>query len=108
MSKTKFTDQFISEQKQIMDRFEAGLCNHNIPGKENKKQCFIDFDKGRITAAQNYADALDEIKRLNARITELVDIGDNLFNSLNPIVWKHEWLDNWWKLSSCIRRERDK
>ena len=71
MSKTIFTDQFISEQKQIMDKFEAALCNYCIPGKENKEQCFIDFDKGRITAAQNYADALDEIKRLKARTAEL-------------------------------------
>ena len=54
-----------------MDKFEAALCNYCIPGKENKEQCFIDFDKGRITAAQNYADALDEIKRLKARIAEL-------------------------------------
>ena len=107
MSKTIFTDQFISEQKQIMDKFEAALCNYCIPGKENKEQCFIDFDKGRITAAQNYADALDEIKRLKARITELVDSGDNLFDSLNPIAWKHEWLDKWWELSSCRRRERE-
>lgn len=107
MSKTIFTDQFISEQKQIMDKFEAALCNYCIPGKENKEQCFIDFDKGRITAAQNYADALDEIKRLKARITELVDSGDNLFDSLNPIAWKHEWIDKWWKLSNRIRKERE-
>jgi len=40
-------------------------------------------------------------------VDELVNIGDNLFDSLNPIAWKHEWLDKWWKLSSCRRGERE-
>ena len=71
MSKTKFTNQFITEQKQIMDSFEAALCNYSVPGKENKAQCWIDFEKGRITAVQNYADALDEIIRLQTLICDL-------------------------------------
>ena len=48
------------------------------------------------------------IAELEAMVDELVNIGDNLFDSLNPIAWKHEWLDKWWKLSSCRRGEREK
>ena len=48
------------------------------------------------------------IAELEALVDELVNIGDNLFDSLNPIAWKHEWLDKWWKLSSCRRGEREK
>ncbi len=47
------------------------------------------------------------IAELEALVDELVNIGDNLFDSLNPIAWKHEWLDKWWKLSSCRRGERE-
>jgi len=49
----------------------------------------------------------DYIAELEALVDELVNIGDNLFDSLNPIAWKHEWLDKWWKLSSCRRGERE-
>jgi hypothetical protein len=53
-------------------------------------------------------DALQaRIAELEALVDELVNIGDNLFDSLNPIAWKHEWLDKWWKLSSCRRGERE-
>ena len=53
-------------------------------------------------------DALNKrIAELEALVDELVNIGDNLFDSLNPIAWKHEWLDKWWKLSSCRRGERE-
>ncbi len=53
-------------------------------------------------------DALNaRIAELEALVDELVNIGDNLFDSLNPIAWKHEWLDKWWKLSSCRRGERE-
>lgn len=48
------------------------------------------------------------IAELEALVDELVNIGDNLFDSLNPIAWKHEWLDKWWKLSSCRRGERER
>jgi hypothetical protein len=48
------------------------------------------------------------IAELEELVDELVDSGDNLFDSLNPIAWKHEWLDKWWKLSSCRRGEREK
>ena len=61
-----------------------------------------------------YTATVRKIDRLNARIAELealvdelVNIGDNLFDSLNPIAWKHEWLDKWWKLSNCRRGERE-
>lgn len=47
------------------------------------------------------------IAELERLVDELVNIGDNLFDSLNPIAWKHEWLDKWWKLSSCRRGERE-
>ena len=45
------------------------------------------------------------IAELEELVDELVDSGDNLFDSLNPIAWKHEWLDKWWKLSNRIRKE---
>ena len=51
--------------------------------------------------------AESRIAELEALVDELVNIGDNLFDSLNPIAWKHEWLDKWWKLSSCRRGERE-
>ena len=47
------------------------------------------------------------IAELEELVDELVDSGDNLFDSLNPIAWKHEWLDKWWKLSNRIRKERE-
>jgi len=53
------------------------------------------------------AKANKRIAELEALVDELVNIGDNLFDSLNPIAWKHEWLDKWWKLSSCRRGERE-
>ena len=57
--------------------------------------------------ARPIEDALNKrIAELEALVDELVNIGDNLFDSLNPIAWKHEWLDKWWKLSSCRRGER--
>ena len=49
----------------------------------------------------------DHIAELEALVDELVDIGDNLLYSLDPIEWKHEWLDKWWKLSNRIRKERE-
>lgn len=49
----------------------------------------------------------NRIAELEALVDELVNIGDNLFDSLNPIAWKHEWLDKWWKLSNCRRGERE-
>ena len=52
-------------------------------------------------------DLKKRIAELEAVVDELVNIGDNLFDSLNPIAWKHEWLDKWWKLSSCRRGERE-
>ena len=52
-------------------------------------------------------DLRKRIAELEAMVDELVNIGDNLFDSLNPIAWKHEWLDKWWKLSSCRRGERE-
>lgn len=48
------------------------------------------------------------IADLEELVDELVDSGDNLFDSLNPIAWKHEWLDKWWKLSTRIRKERER
>ena len=47
------------------------------------------------------------IAELEELVDELVDSGDNLFDSLNPIAWKHEWIDKWWKLSNRIRKERE-
>ena len=58
-----------------------------------------------VRALNNYE---SHIAELEALVDELVDSGDNLFDSLNPIAWKHEWLDKWWKLSSCRRGEREK
>ena len=53
-------------------------------------------------------DALNaRIAELEELVDELVDSGDNLFDSLNPIAWKHEWIDKWWKLSNRIRKERE-
>ena len=52
-------------------------------------------------------DLKKRIAELEGLVDELVNIGDNLFDSLNPIAWKHEWLDKWWKLSSCRRGERE-
>jgi len=68
MINPKFNTQFIMEQKEIMEKFEAALCNHSIPGKENEKQCLDDFQTGQIAAAQNYRDALDEIIILRAKL----------------------------------------
>lgn len=59
----------------------------------------------RIEKAQR--ELREYIDELEALVDELVNIGDNLFDSLNPIAWKHEWLDKWWKLSSCRRGERE-
>jgi len=68
MINSKFNMQFIMEQKEIMEKFEAALCNHSIPGKENEKQCLDDFQTGQIAAAQNYRDALDEIVVLQSKL----------------------------------------
>lgn len=68
MINPKFNTRFIIEQKEIMEKFEAALCNHSIPGKENEKQCLDDFQTGQIAAAQNYRDALDEIIILRAKL----------------------------------------
>ena len=57
-----------------------------------------------VRALNNYESRIAELEAL---VDELVNIGDNLFDSLNPIAWKHEWLDKWWKLSSCRRGERE-
>lgn len=65
---SKFTKEFIAEQRKIMDDYEAALCNYHNPGAENKRKCESDFARGRIIATQNYAEALDEIERRGAWI----------------------------------------
>ena len=70
--------------------------------------CLICGKKLTITRMEEHATELEaRIAELEALVDELVTIGDNLFDSLNPIAWKHEWLDKWWKLSSCRRGERE-
>ena len=82
------------------------------------KRCFCDNENCPVYLSKTIAiddwntrpieDALQSrIAELEALVDELVNIGDNLFDSLNPIAWKHEWLDKWWKLSSCRRGERE-
>ena len=83
-------------------------------GKDESKEKMLDvFYKTK--ALKNYVGIMQgrielltaRIAELEALVDELVNIGDNLFDSLNPIAWKHEWLDKWWKLSSCRRGERE-
>jgi len=68
MNNPKFNTRFIIEQKEIMEKFEAALCNHSIPDKENEKQCSDDFQTGQVAATQNYRDALDEIVVLQSKL----------------------------------------
>ena len=89
---TDFTKEFIAEARESITE----------PGVE------------RYICIPVQLEMLDEIERLQSRIAELeelvdelVDSGDNLFDSLNPITWKHEWIDKWWKLSNRIRKERE-
>jgi Lar family restriction alleviation protein len=68
----------------------------------------MELESTKLWNARPIEDALTaRIAELEALVDELVNIGDNLFDSLNPIAWKHEWLDKWWKLSSCRRGERE-
>jgi chromosome segregation ATPase len=66
-----------------------------------------DVDLTIVGLRKELLNAQSRIAELEALVDELVNIGDNLFDSLNPIAWKHEWLDKWWKLSSCRRGERE-
>lgn len=60
----KFTIDFLYSQIKIMDKYEEALCNHSIPDKKTKEQCWEDFKAGQLAATQNYADALYEIQDL--------------------------------------------
>ena len=66
-----------------------------------------DVDLTIVGLRKELLNAQSRIAELEALVDELVNIGDILFDSLNPIAWKHEWLDKWWKLSSCRRGERE-
>lgn len=85
MINPKFNMQFIMEQKEIMEKFEAALCNHSIPGKENEKQCSDDFATGQDAATQNYRDALDEIIILRAKLYISKDESRQLEHQINEL-----------------------
>ena len=57
----KFTIDFLYSQIKIMDKYEEALCNHSIPDKKTKEQCWEDFKAGQAAATQNYPDALRKI-----------------------------------------------
>jgi len=62
-----FTPKFIKEQKRIMRKLEEALCNHSIPDKNIKYQCWEDFRAGQSAATEHYYEALCEIERLQIR-----------------------------------------
>ena len=80
-----------------------------LSGEINSLREYIADLEAKI--AETKCDEIDALTARNAElealVEELVDSGDNLFDSLNPIAWKHEWLDKWWKLSNRIRKERE-
>ena len=62
----KFTIDFLYSQMKIMDKYEEALCNHSIPDKKTKEQCWDDFKAGQVAATQNYVEALYEIQHLQS------------------------------------------
>ena len=99
------------DYKKLAEALAEALEQRNlwIEGEEYRELVIL-----RMRLSARVDSLYEELKAANARIAELealvdelVNIGDNLFDSLNPIAWKHEWLDKWWKLSNCRRGERE-
>ena len=64
----KFTEDFIKEQLNVMEKYEEALCNYSIPDKKTKEQCWYDFKAGQLAAIKNYPDALRKISSLEHEI----------------------------------------
>lgn len=90
--KGKFTKEFIEGQRLVMAAYEKACL---VSAKKLKKQALFDYNNGQYAATDNYVDALDEIERLQRRVTELqlIDmrttvylekLGNQLMNVVTP------------------------
>ena len=81
----KFTTDFLYSQIKIMDKYEEALCNHSIPDKKTKEQCWYDFKAGQLAATQNYEEALYEIRDLQNRLANCLEESEKLKNKMRMI-----------------------
>ncbi len=84
----KFTMDFLYSQIKIMDKYEEALCNHLIPDKKTKKQCWDDFKAGQVAATQNYEEALYEVLDLQNKLANCLEELHNLKVKIALFQWQ--------------------